>query len=61
MPDPDFDSYAHPAPVHETSTETCPDCGNTWDVKGYREYGNWSPIDEIDLICPDCGKNVLED
>lgn len=54
------DSYAHPAPRDEEQTEVCAGCGNEWNVQGWREYGAWSPLDEKDMNCPECGRNVLE-
>ena len=54
------DSYAHPAPRDEEQTEVCAGCGNEWNVQGWREYGMWSPINEQDMKCPGCVRNVLE-
>ena len=54
------DHYAHPVPVSIEQTEVCPACGTEWNVQGWREYGAWSPVDENDMNCPQCGRNVLE-
>lgn len=54
------DPNAHTASVSGEDQE-CPRCQHTWDVLGLGEYGTWSPFDDNDLICPDCGKNLLED
>jgi hypothetical protein len=56
MPDPN----AHTASVISEEQE-CPRCEYTWDVLGLGEYGQLNPFDPADLICPDCGKNLLED
>ena len=52
--------YAHPAPYAEEQTEVCAGCGTEWNVQGWREYGTWSPVNEQDMNCPNCGRNVLE-
>jgi hypothetical protein len=55
------DHYAHPAPYHERQEEECRECGHKWPVDGLIEYGQWSPMDQDDLICPNCKNNPLED
>ncbi len=54
------DSYAHPAPYDQEQTETCQRCDHKWKVQGMVEFGCWSPLDESDMNCPECGRNVLE-
>ena len=46
--------------TRETRPQSCPTCDYTWDVLGLSEYGGWSPFDDNDLICPDCGRNLME-
>lgn len=54
------DHYAHPAPRDESQEEKCPTCGHIWEIEGVVEYGSWSPLEENDMNCPECGRNVLE-
>jgi ssDNA-binding Zn-finger/Zn-ribbon topoisomerase 1 len=54
------DPFTHEA-RQEMRSETCPRCDYIWDVLGINEYGRWSPLEDNDLICPDCGRNLLED
>lgn len=55
-----MDAPDHTA-TRETESQKCPRCDYTWDVLGLTEYGSWTPYDENDLICPDCGRCVLDE
>lgn len=46
--------------TRETREQSCPTCDYTWDVLGLSEYGAWSPYEPNDLICPDCGRDLME-
>lgn len=54
------DPHAHTVST-DTESQMCPRCEYMWDILGMTEYGQFNPFDPADLICPDCGKNLLED
>ena len=56
-----MDDPRNHAAHEEVSAEECPRCEYTWDVLGLHEYGSWTPYDKNDLICPDCGRDLMED
>jgi len=41
----------------------CPDaeCGARWGVIGLMDNGRWTPYDEDQIKCPDCGKEGEEE
>lgn len=55
-----LDNPTHHAAERTAESQTCPRCEYTWDVLGLSEYGAWSPWEITDLICPDCGRNLME-
>lgn len=39
----------------EPTNYECPQCFNVWSVDGSSELGGWTPDNEDDAICPECG------
>ena len=35
---------------------SCKKCDKKWDVSGTHDLGGFTPDDEIDQKCPDCGE-----
>lgn len=38
-----------------TIAYSCTTCDNSWDVMGEWERGSFSPDEETDTLCPECG------
>ena len=43
------------AAKYELRRITCTECNDRWCAYGWDEYGQWSPSNDTDLICPSCG------